>query len=233
MSDFETHPPGTARRIAELEADNERLQAKVEALEAVLMTESEKRDLLSKEHYRNKIAKLQAKVEALEGVLYRSGFVRCDIPACNCGSWHQTGGFAARFKEIDEATEDFWRNGETLLDRVKRIAATGQECPECNGMGYTVFNAYGAGEPQATTEFNCDACSGTGIAATEQEKSEPEHLPGCAGAANMAKPRSQQLIGPMCNCAERRRVAKKLQKWIASDEGQEALQKIATEQEGE
>jgi hypothetical protein len=71
----------------------------------------------------DELERLQARVAALEGVLYRSGFVRCDIPACNCGSWHQTGGFAARFKEIDEATEDFWRNGETLLDRVKRMAA--------------------------------------------------------------------------------------------------------------
>jgi len=36
MSDFETYPPGTARRIAELEADNERLQARVETLEGAL-----------------------------------------------------------------------------------------------------------------------------------------------------------------------------------------------------
>lgn len=75
----------------------------------------------------DRVEELEARVEALEGELYRNGFVRCDIPACNCGSWHHTGGFAARFREIDEATDDFWRNGETLLDRIKRIAATEQE----------------------------------------------------------------------------------------------------------
>ena len=68
----------------------------------------------------------EAENERLEGALYRSGFVPCDIPACNCGSWHHVGGFAARFREIDEATEAFWKNGETLLDRIKRIAATEQ-----------------------------------------------------------------------------------------------------------
>ena len=66
-------------------------------------------------------------IERLTDVLYQSGFVPCDIPACNCGSWHHTGGFAARFREIDEATSDFWKNGETLLDRIKRIVATEQE----------------------------------------------------------------------------------------------------------
>ena len=58
-----------------------------------------------------------------------------------------------------------------------------------------------------------------------------EHLPGCAGAANMAKPRSQQLIGPMCDCAERRRAAKNFQNWLDSDEVKDALQKIAAERE--
>jgi hypothetical protein len=64
-----------------------------------------------------------AEVAALTDVLMRSGFRRCDIAACNCGSWHHVGGFAERFREIDEATEDSYRNGETLLDRVKRIKA--------------------------------------------------------------------------------------------------------------
>jgi len=55
--------------VAKIEAEIGRLQARVDELEGVLMNESEKRDLLSKEHYRNKIAKLQAKVEALEGAI--------------------------------------------------------------------------------------------------------------------------------------------------------------------
>jgi hypothetical protein len=70
------------------------------------------------------LRELDKKIEQLEGFLLRNHFRPCDIPACNCGSWHHDGtGYAARFREIDEATEDFWMNGETLLDRIKRIAA--------------------------------------------------------------------------------------------------------------
>lgn len=64
---------------------------------------------------------LRSEVERLTDVLNRNGFRRCDIPACNCGSWHHIGGFAERFREIDEATADDERNGETLLSRVRRI----------------------------------------------------------------------------------------------------------------
>jgi hypothetical protein len=67
------------------------------------------------------IAALRAEHERLENVLLSRGFRRCDIAACNCGSWHQFGGFALRFREINEATNDEWRNGETLLARIERI----------------------------------------------------------------------------------------------------------------
>ena len=65
----------------------------------------------------------QAEVEQLTDVLRRNGFRECDIPVCNCGSWHHVGGFAERFREIDEATADDERNGETLLTRIGRIVA--------------------------------------------------------------------------------------------------------------
>jgi hypothetical protein len=55
--------------------------------------------------------------------LHRNGFRRCDIAACNCGSWHHVEGWPKRFREIDEATRDDWRNSETLLTRVERICA--------------------------------------------------------------------------------------------------------------
>jgi len=38
--------------------------------------------------------------DALIDVLQRNGFVRCDIPACNCGSWHARYGLRERFDEI-------------------------------------------------------------------------------------------------------------------------------------
>lgn len=43
-----------------------------------------------------------AQLEAALIFLERRGYRRCDIPACNCGSWH--GGHASeRLREIDEA----------------------------------------------------------------------------------------------------------------------------------
>ena len=51
-------------------------------------------------------------------VLQHNGFRPCDIPACNCGSWHQVDGWPARFHEIDDIVQP--NNGETLLDAVQR-----------------------------------------------------------------------------------------------------------------
>ena len=69
----------------------------------------------------------QKEIENLTEVLQRNGFRRCDIPACNCGSWHHVGGLAARWREIDEATQDYWRNGEILLERIRRIVSLAKD----------------------------------------------------------------------------------------------------------
>lgn len=63
------------------------------------------------------------RMEKAEWVLQNSGFRRCDIPACNCNSWHQVGGYAERFREIKEAVEEAGHstNGKILLDVVKEI----------------------------------------------------------------------------------------------------------------
>ena len=68
-------------------------------------------------------AAVEAEREVWIDFLHRSGFRRCDSAACNCGSWHHVEGWPKRFREIDEATRDDWRNGETLLTRVERICA--------------------------------------------------------------------------------------------------------------
>ena len=39
-------------------------------------------------------------VASLRDTLTRNGFVRCDIPACNCGSWHHRYGLPERFEQI-------------------------------------------------------------------------------------------------------------------------------------
>lgn len=41
--------------------------------------------------------------DSLRDVLRRHGFVRCDIPACNCGSWHPRYGLIERWQEVKDA----------------------------------------------------------------------------------------------------------------------------------
>lgn len=50
----------------------------------------------------------QASMQAseLEDVLFRNGFVRCDIAACNCGSWHARYGLPERLAELKELLAD-------------------------------------------------------------------------------------------------------------------------------
>ena len=44
--------------------------------------------------------------EELRDVLQRNGFVRCDIAACNCGSWHARYGYRQRLEEVTELIAD-------------------------------------------------------------------------------------------------------------------------------
>lgn len=57
----------------------------------------------------NEIDTLRARVaelEAAESALVRHGFRKCNIAACNCGSWHHVGGLAERFDEIASDLSD-------------------------------------------------------------------------------------------------------------------------------
>ena len=45
-------------------------------------------------------------VEKLTDVLLRNGFIRCDIAACNCGSWHHRYGYPERMREFQEALSE-------------------------------------------------------------------------------------------------------------------------------
>lgn len=66
----------------------------------------------------------EQRLENAEWILRSNGFKECDNPACNCNSWHQAGGFKARFDEIKDVVEEagFSTNGRTLLSAVKAMA---------------------------------------------------------------------------------------------------------------
>ena len=70
--------------------------------------------------------------EAAERFIQDAGYVRCDISACNCSSWHG-GHWHRRFNDIQEAVEEAGVSlqGVTLLDAVKGLLAA-REKAEAN-----------------------------------------------------------------------------------------------------
>ena len=52
------------------------------------------------------LAEARRDASVLEDVMLRNGFVKCDIPACNCGSWHHRYGLPERMDEIREMLRD-------------------------------------------------------------------------------------------------------------------------------
>lgn len=54
-----------------------------------------------------------------------------------------------------------------------------------------------------------------------------KHLPGCAHAQNIAKPRSLQLIGPKCDCHERRKCMDDFKEQVESGEFDEVLNQVS------
>src|SRR4030066_9870 len=61
------------------------------------------------DHWADEIERLRTENETLgnlQDVLIRNGFVRCDIPACNCGSWHAKYGQPERWYEVKTLLEE-------------------------------------------------------------------------------------------------------------------------------
>ena len=48
------------------------------------------------------IGDAQGEIMDLRDILRRNGFVPCDSPICNCGSWHQRHGLVERVEEWKE-----------------------------------------------------------------------------------------------------------------------------------
>ena len=84
--------------------------------------------------FRADCRKAEAEIDELTDVLIRQGFARCDIPACNCGSWHHKYGLPERFAEIKEVLRDadVLNNdtGNMLLNAIKKLIAQRDELQE-------------------------------------------------------------------------------------------------------
>lgn len=70
----------------------------------------------------------RAERDALRDVLLRHGFVPCDIPACNCGSWHARFGYPERLREIADALDEAGHplsneNGNMPLNALRELIA--------------------------------------------------------------------------------------------------------------
>ena len=66
--------------------------------------------------------------DEMRDVLLRNGFVECDIPACNCGSWHHRYGLPERMREIEDALSEAGHemsneNGHSILRALNALIA--------------------------------------------------------------------------------------------------------------
>lgn len=66
-------------------------------------------------------ARVQEAMRALD-FIERRGYRRCDIPACNCGSWHG-GNAEERLREFHEelVNADVETNGKTLIGALREV----------------------------------------------------------------------------------------------------------------
>ena len=74
------------------------------------------------------ISTLTAERDELRDLLLRAGFVQCDIPACNCGSWHHRYGLPERMQEIKDALAEAGHelsnaNGNLPINALKALVA--------------------------------------------------------------------------------------------------------------
>ena len=70
--------------------------------------------------------------DELRDVLLRDGFVPCDIPACNCGSWHHRYGLPERMRDIEDTLAEAGHelsnaNGNLPINALKALVAERDE----------------------------------------------------------------------------------------------------------
>lgn len=69
-----------------------------------------------------------AEADEMRNVLIGNGFVKCDISACNCGSWHARFGLPERMREIQDALSDAGHplsngNGNLAINALRQLVA--------------------------------------------------------------------------------------------------------------
>lgn len=126
------------RLTAELETERMRLAAcgvvalanteQSAAKEREMLPEYRSASLADVERAVDREMQLRAERDELRDVLLRNGFVPCDIPACNCGSWHHRYGLPERMQEIKDALAEAGHelsnaNGHLPINALKALVA--------------------------------------------------------------------------------------------------------------
>ncbi len=89
-------------------------------------------------HYISACRELAAAVERAEKAetyLQSRGYVRCDIPACNCSSWHPRYGLYERMREIEAALDEAGHplsneNGNLVLNALRELIAAKEKAEQ-------------------------------------------------------------------------------------------------------
>lgn len=107
------------------------------------------------------IPNLRAERDVAIDALRRAGFVECDIPACNCGSWHARYGFPERWRELADQLEEAGHplcneNGNLMLNALRELVAERDALKTDNSNLRTVMIA-AAEEIHRHWSVHCDA----------------------------------------------------------------------------
>ena len=114
-------------------AMREGVECGIEQLERELAEarRAEEREAADSRELAGLLAEVRMDASAYRNVLWDNGFVMCDIPACNCGSWHYRYGLPERMDEIREALRDADvldnSTGNLPLNAIRKLVAQRDE----------------------------------------------------------------------------------------------------------
>jgi len=107
-------------------------------------------------------AEAERQRDELADVLRRSGFVPCDIAACNCGSWHHRYGLPERWKELTDIVAEAGHplaneNGNLLRNALRDLIAERNKLAEALWSAVEMLDWVGAsGEGSEQTRARVD-----------------------------------------------------------------------------